>query len=215
MKAYGVGRISINPQTMNQKTLDRIGRAHSVEAIREVFHTARALGHDNINMDIILGLPEETPQDVAYTLSELQKLAPENITVHTMAIKKTSILHQNQADYVFSEGQKIEQMLKLTQKACEEMGLVPYYMYRQKNMLGNFENVGYAKPGYECVYNVEIMEEKESILAAGAGAITKIVHQKGERIERVPNVKNLEDYITRIDEMIARKEKAFRQYQMD
>jgi oxygen-independent coproporphyrinogen-3 oxidase len=88
-------------------------------------------------------------------------------------------------------------------------------MYRQKNMLGNFENVGYAKPGYECVYNVEIMEEKESILAAGAGAITKIVHQKGERIERVPNVKNLEDYITRIDEMIARKEKAFRQYQMD
>ena len=103
-------------------------------------------------------------------------------------------------------------MLELSQEACRSIGLRPYYMYRQKNMLGNFENVGYAKPGYECVYNVEIMEESESIIAAGAGAITKMVYQNGERIDRIANVKSLEDYITRIDEMIQRKREGFIKY---
>lgn len=205
MKKYGVGRISINPQTMNQKTLDAIGRHHTVEAINEVFHKARACGHTNINMDMILGLPGEEVEDVAYTLKELQKLNPENITVHTMAIKRASRLKEAQKDYELTEGKKIQKMLELCKVRTEEMGLKPYYMYRQKNMLGNFENVGYAKPGYECIYNIEIMEEKQSIIAAGAGAITKMVFDDGQRIERVPNVKSLEDYITRIDEMIERK----------
>lgn len=212
MKEMGVGRISINPQSMNQDTLDAIGRHHSVEDIKEVFEIARACGHDNINMDIILGLPGEDVSHVEHTLQELKKLNPENITVHTMAIKKASKLKEEQNDYQLAEGKKIEKMLELCKKVTKEMGLQPYYMYRQKNMLGNFENVGYAKSGYECIYNIEIMEEKESIIAAGAGAITKMVYQKGERIDRVPNVKSLEDYISRIDEMIQRKKEGFKKY---
>ena len=212
MKEKNVGRISINPQSMNQSTLDTIGRGHTVEDIKEIFHIARELGQDNINMDIILGLPGEQPEDVAYTLSELQKLAPDNITVHTMAIKKASKLKEKQEEYQLAEAKKIEEMLLLCEKAMSEMKLEPYYMYRQKNMLGNFENVGYASAGKECVYNIEIMEEKESIIAMGAGAITKMVYQNGERIDRVPNVKSLEDYISRIDEMIERKKEGFEKY---
>ena len=217
MKEHGVGRISINPQSMNQKTLDAIGRRHTVEEIKEVFHTARSLGHDNINMDLILGLPDENIEDVAYTLKELKALNPENITVHTMAIKRASRLREaldEHGDEIhLTEGNKIEAMLNLCAKEIEEMGLYPYYMYRQKNMLGNFENVGYAKPGTEGVYNIEIMEEKESIIALGAGAITKMVYAGGERIDRIPNVKSLKDYIERIDEMIERKREGFIKYQ--
>lgn len=217
MKAHGVGRISINPQSMNQKTLDAIGRKHTVEEIKEVFATARALGHDNINMDLILGLPGEEVEDVAYTLRELKKLDPENITVHTMAIKRASklreALREDEESIHLTEGDKIEKMLGICEKEITEMGLMPYYMYRQKNMLGNFENVGYAKPGTEGIYNIEIMEEAESIIALGAGAITKIVYQNGERIDRIPNVKSLKDYIERIDEMIERKRQGFMNYQ--
>ncbi len=209
MKRMGVGRISINPQTMNQKTLDTIGRRHSVESIKEVFQIAREVGHTNINMDIILGLPGETVEDVVYTLEELKKLTPENITVHTMAIKKASRLCETKEKYQLAEVEKIYEMLACCKRETEEMGMAPYYMYRQKNMLGNFENVGYTKPGYECIYNIEIMEEKQSIIAAGAGAATKMVYEQGQHIERIPNVKSLEDYINRIDEMIARKKEGF------
>ena len=217
MKQHGVGRISINPQSMNQKTLDAIGRKHTVEEIKEVFKTARALGHNNINMDMILGLPGEEVEDVAYTLQELKKLSPENITVHTMAIKRASrlreALREDEEAVHLTEGDKIEKMLELCEKEITGMGLMPYYMYRQKNMLGNFENVGYAKPGTEGVYNIEIMEEAESIIALGAGAITKMVYQNGQRIDRIPNVKSLKDYIERIDEMIERKREGFMKYQ--
>lgn len=217
MKEHGVGRISINPQSMNQKTLDAIGRRHGVEDIKEVFKVAREMGHDNINMDIILGLPEETVEEVAHTLAELKKLGPENITVHTMAIKRASKLKEaltsGEEEIHLTEGKKIQEMLDLCEKKMTEMGLYPYYMYRQKNMLGNFENVGYAKPGTEGIYNIEIMEEAQSIIALGAGAITKIVYQNGERIDRIPNVKSLKDYIERIDEMIERKKEGFVKYQ--
>ena len=217
MKAHGVGRISINPQSMNQKTLDAIGRRHSIEEIKEVFYTARALGHDNINMDMILGLPGEEVEDVAHTLEELKKLGPENITVHTMAIKRASklreALEEEDAAIHLAEGEKIERMLALCEEEMAKMGLKPYYMYRQKNMLGNFENVGYAKPGTEGIYNIEIMEEAQSIIALGAGAITKMVYENGERIDRIPNVKSLKDYIERIDEMIERKREGFIKYQ--
>jgi len=213
MKAMGVNRISINPQSMNQKTLDAVGRKHTVEDIKKVYNEARKLGHDNINMDIILGLPGETPEDVAYTMQELTKLGPDNITVHTMAIKRASILKEHPEEYILTEGNNIEKMLELCEKSTKDAGLIPYYMYRQKNMLGNFENVGYAKPDKECVYNIEIMEEQQTIIAMGAGAITKIVHQNGERIDRVPNVKSLEDYISRINEMIERKKEGFIKFQ--
>ncbi|WP_054742831.1 coproporphyrinogen dehydrogenase HemZ [Cellulosilyticum ruminicola] len=168
MKEQGVSRISINPQSMRQKTLDVIGRAHSAEDIKRVFNEARELGHTEINMDMILGLPGETVEDVAYTLEELGKLGPENITVHTMAIKRASRLREelreSEGNVILTQGEVIQQMLNLCEEKMVQLGLEPYYMYRQKNMLGNFENVGYAKPGTECVYNIEIMEEKQSIM---------------------------------------------------
>ena len=205
MKVYGVNRISINPQTMNDETLKRIGRKHDVADIIRVYEEARAVGHENINMDLILGLPEETPKDVKHTMQLIQKLKPDNVTVHTLAVKRASRLKQEFDMHTLSTAEMLEEMLHITAEYAKKMGLEPYYMYRQKNMVGNFENVGYCKPGKEGVYNIQIMEEKQTILAAGAGASTKTVDQKTNRIERVFNVKSIEDYIGRIDEMIERK----------
>lgn len=205
MKQYGVNRISINPQTMNEETLRRVGRKHSVEDIRRVFREAREEGHGNINMDLILGLPGETPADVAHTLREMEALAPDNLTVHTLAVKRASRLREELEQYDMTAAEELEEMLALAAESAERMGMEPYYMYRQKNMVGNFENVGYCRPGMEGVYNVQIMEEKQTILAAGAGASTKTVDPSTDRIERVFNVKSVDDYIGRIDEMIERK----------
>lgn len=210
LKQYGVGRISINPQTMNQKTLDLIGRKHTVEDIISVYHTARKLGHKNINMDLILGLPEETPEDVEYTMREIKKLNPENVTVHTLAVKRASRLKETLDGYNFIAKEDMEKMLSIADSYARSMGMYPYYMYRQKNMVGNFENVGYCKPNTEGIYNVQIMEEKQTILSAGAGSTTKLVYPDG-RIERIFNVKSLEDYISRIDEMLDRKRKGLPQ----
>ena len=205
MKVYGVNRISINPQTMNEETLKRIGRRHTVEDIRRVFWEAREVGHDNINMDLILGLPEETSEDVRQTMEEIMALEPDNVTVHTLAVKRASRLKEQFDLYTMTTAEVLEEMLEIAADYAERMGLEPYYMYRQKNMVGNFENVGYCKPGKEGVYNIQIMEEKQTILAAGAGASTKTVDPATDRIERVFNVKSIEDYIGRIDEMIERK----------
>jgi oxygen-independent coproporphyrinogen-3 oxidase len=204
MKKYNVGRLSINPQTMNQKTLDIIGRQHTVEDIKNIFGIARAIGHNNINMDIILGLPGETPMDVENTMSEIAKLNPENVTVHTLAVKRASRLKETIEGYEFIDTDSMEKMLDITSYYAKNMGLYPYYMYRQRNMVGNFENIGYCKPETECIYNIQIMEEKQTILSAGAGSTTKIVYEQG-KIDRIFNVKSLEDYINRIDEMIDRK----------
>jgi oxygen-independent coproporphyrinogen-3 oxidase len=212
MKDKGVGRISINPQSMRQKTLEAIGRSHSADQIKEVFSLARQMGHQNINMDIILGLPGETLEDVVYTLDELSKLSPESVTVHTMAIKRAADLKKKQEDADLAKADQISQMLELCENKLQEMGLNPYYMYRQKDMIGNFENVGYAKSGYACIYNVEIMAEAESIIALGAGGVTKMVYQNGERIDRIPNVKSFKDYIERMDEMLQRKKDGFKKY---
>ena len=205
MKEYGVNRISINPQTMNDATLQRIGRQHSVADIRRVFWEAREVGHENINMDLILGLPEETPADVQHTMEGIMALAPDNVTVHTLAVKRASRLKEQFDLYTMTTAESLEKMLDIAASYADKMGLLPYYMYRQKNMVGNFENVGYCKPGKEGIYNIQIMEEKQTILAAGAGASTKTVDFKTDRIERVFNVKSIEDYIGRIDEMIERK----------
>lgn len=208
MKEYGVNRISINPQTMNQKTLDLIGRKHSVEEIKEIYWQAREMGYDNINMDLILGLPEETVKDVEYTMEQMQKLKPDNLTVHTLAVKRASRLKENFDLYTLTKAEELEKMLVVAGEYAKQMSMKPYYMYRQKNMVGNFENVGYCTAGKECIYNVQIMEEKQNILAAGAGASTKMVYQPENRIERVFNVKSVDDYILRIDEMIERKREA-------
>ncbi len=205
MKEHKVGRISINPQTMNQKTLDDVGRSHSVEDIVRIFHMAREEGHGNINMDLIIGLPGEGPADVSNTMAELGKLKPDSITVHTMAIKRASRLKEEIEDYDLSQVEDIQEMLDITASGAKKMGMEPYYMYRQKDILGNFENVGYALLGKESIYNIQMIAEQETIIAMGAGAVTKVVSDDGKNIKRIPNVKNLEQYIGRIGEMIERK----------
>jgi oxygen-independent coproporphyrinogen-3 oxidase len=171
------------------------------------YRLSRAAGFDNINIDLILGLPGETADDVRYTMDEISKLDPVGVTVHTLAIKRASELKKTLTDNDVALAEEMERMLEISSAACREMGLLPYYMYRQKNSSGNFENVGYAKPGYECVYNVQIMGERQTILAAGAGAVSKIVSLAENRLERVFNVKNVDEYIQRIDEMLERKQK--------
>ncbi|KKY01572.1 coproporphyrinogen III oxidase [Paraclostridium benzoelyticum] len=207
MKKHNVTRISINPQTMNNETLVKIGRDHNVDDIVRCFNMARELGFNNINMDIILGLVDENVEMVRNTLERIKELSPESLTVHTLAIKRASTLKENLDKYELTRYEEMISMINLSMEYAKSMGLNPYYMYRQKHMLGNLENIGYAKEGFECIYNIQIMEEKQSNLAVGAGAISKYVYVDEDRIERTDNVKNVEIYIDRVDEMIERKEK--------
>lgn len=214
LRNHDISRISINPQTMKQETLDLIGRHHTVQQTIDSFYLARELGFDNINMDLIVGLPGESLSDVADTMEVIRKLAPDNLTVHSLAIKRAARLNIQRERYQDFEIVNTADHIALTSKVAEEMGLFPYYLYRQKNMAGNFENVGYAAPGKAGVYNVLIMEEKQSIVACGAGASTKRVWVQPNpdgthRIERAENVKDVAQYITRIDEMIERKSRLF------
>ncbi|MDO5381742.1 MAG: coproporphyrinogen dehydrogenase HemZ [Eubacteriales bacterium] len=216
LKEHNVGRISINPQTMNQKTLDLIGRKHTVQHIKEVFSMARDEGFNNINMDIILGLPGEGVDEVRHTLDEITAMKPESLTVHSLAIKRAAALNIWRDQYVNLTIDNTEEIVRMTEETSKNLNMQPYYMYRQKNMAGNFENVGYAIKGLECIYNILIMEEKQTIIACGAGASSKIVfHGESDkdhsvRIERIENVKDVKSYVERIDEMIQRKEEFFR-----
>lgn len=207
IKKHRVDRISVNPQTMKEETLKIIGRHHTVQQTKDAYLLAREAGFDNINMDLIVGLPGETKEDVAHTLKELKALAPDSITVHSLAIKRAARLNLFKDTYEEMGLENSAEIMDMTYAFCKEQGLLPYYLYRQKNMAGNFENVGYAKADKAGIYNILIMEEKQSIVAAGAGASTKMVYPDG-RIERVENVKDVGQYIERIDEMIQRK-KAF------
>jgi oxygen-independent coproporphyrinogen-3 oxidase len=205
IKNSSVTRISINPQTMNADTLERIGRKHSPEDIERAYYMARSMGFDNINMDLICGLPGEDADMFAATLEKIRALAPDSLTVHTMAIKRASRLTEEMESYNLAiEYQQVSQMVNMARKFAEEIELFPYYLYRQKNILGNLENIGYSRKNKECLYNIQIMEERQSILACGAGAASKFVYP-GNRIERAFNVKSVEEYIGRIDEMIERK----------
>lgn len=207
MKNSGVDRISINPQTFKDETLSIVGRNHSSNDIITCFNVARELGFDNINMDIILGLPKETPEDVEETLKKIVELDPESVTIHTLALKRASDLKMNMDEYKreLTGYESMIKMLDLSSKYMKNNGYNPYYMYRQKHMLGNLENVGYAKDGYECLYNMQIMEEKQSNYAIGAGAVSKFVYLDENRIERVDDVKNVEIYIQRVEDMIDKK----------
>ena len=204
LKEHRVTRISINPQTMNQKTLDLIGRKHTPEQIKEAYHMAREAGFDNINMDLIVGLPGEGIEDVRHTMEELRLLDPDSITVHSLAVKRAARLKLFRDTYEEMGFQNSQEIMDLTYRYCVKQGAYPYYLYRQKNMAGNFENVGYAKVDKAGIYNILIMEEKQTILAAGAGASSKFVFA-ADHIERVENVKDVAQYIGRIDEMIERK----------
>ena len=203
LRKHGISRISINPQTMNQSTLDIIGRRHTVEQTVEAFHLARELGFDNINMDLIVGLPGEEYEQVEHTMKEVTALDPDSITVHSLAVKRAARLNMFKDQYKEMTFTNNQQIMEMTARYAYQAGHSPYYLYRQKNMAGNFENVGYAKPDSAGIYNILIMEEKQSILALGAGATSKKV--SGELIERTENVKDIKNYVERIDEMIERK----------
>jgi oxygen-independent coproporphyrinogen-3 oxidase len=208
LKECGVERISVNPQTMLDRTLKLIGRQHSAQQTIDAFTLAREAGFDNINMDIILGLPGETPADVQYTIDVIGSLKPDDLTVHSLAIKRASRLHKWIEKNGFTSINNTDESMQIAAKGAADMGMKPYYLYRQKNMSGNFENVGYAREGKAGIYNILIMEEKQSILALGAGSISKCVFPGG-RIERCDDAKEVEIYMSNIDEMIERKRKLF------
>lgn len=205
LREFPVNRISINPQTMHQKTLDLIGRGHTVEQVRDAFALARKLSFDNINMDLIIGLPGEGKDEVKETLREIESLHPDSITVHSLSLKRATRLHLFKDQYEEISFENSQEIMEMAEKSAGSLDMYPYYLYRQKNIAGNFENVGYAKVDKAGIYNILIMEEKQSILAVGAGASTKLVFDHGRRIERVENVKDVTHYISRIDEMIERK----------
>lgn len=216
LRNYGVERISVNPQTMQQRTLDLIGRRHSADDTKRAFWMAREAGFTNINMDLIIGLPQETAVEFADTLKQIKELNPDSITVHSLVIKRASALRgllEGRGDFLTEEKfrrEQMEQMLVMAGEFAKKEGYFPYYMYRQKNSAGHFgssgqENIGYAREGKECLYNILIMEEMQTIVAVGAGASTKRYHSDKKIVSRIENVKSITDYISRIDEMIERK----------
>ena len=208
MKKYEVSRISINPQTMNDETLKLIGRNHSVEDVKEKFNMARELGFKDINMDMIIGLPGEGYKEALNTAREIKKLKPDSLTVHGLSLKRGSRLYEN---FILKKGlgiknqDEITKMYNESKELSKELNLKPYYMYRQKNMVGNMENIGYAKGGKECIYNMQMIEDTQTIIALGADAVSKVVFKDENRIERFPNVKDVREYVNRIDEMIEGK----------
>ena len=227
LKAHSVGRISINPQTFRQETLDLIGRKHSIESVMERFYEARDLGFDNINMDLILGLPSERLSDVEESLLKIRELAPENLTVHSLAVKRAAKLKTEENKYrgAYQAGasseefplerdfslsyipswrkresrSEMEWMMLSAMQTAEELSLYPYYLYRQKNMAGNLENIGFSKEGKECLYNIFMMEEKHTVFGVGAGSSSKILFGNG-RLERVDNGKDFRSYMEHFTE---------------
>lgn len=208
LKHHGVSRISVNPQTMNQKTLDIIGRRHTVEQVEEAFRLARKVGFDNINMDIILGLPGEGEAEVKETIERIMLMSPDSLTVHSLAIKRASALSEWITKNGYETMINTQETMEIAAKAASSMDMKPYYLYRQKNMAGNFENTGYAKEGCYGIYNILIMEELEPIVALGPGSVSKVITSDGKLV-RSDNVKDVALYIETIDEMIKRKEELF------
>lgn len=202
LKQHGVTRISINPQTFNDSVLAAIGRKHTSQQTIDAFMLARELGFDNINMDLIAGLTTDTPGSFERTIDTVRGLDPESVTVHTLAVKRSARL--NAADAV-REHDYTSRMLAYAAEKLTDGGWEPYYLYRQSKMLSNLENIGWAKKGYFSPYNVYIMEETHSILACGAGAVTKLRDVDSDRLERIFNFKFPYEYISRFDELLERK----------
>lgn len=203
MKRAGVGRISINPQTFNDDVLKAIGRRHTVEDVNNIYALARKKGFDNINMDLIAGLTSDTYESFCNSVDTAISLNPENITLHTLALKRSSTIVTGGVDV--ESGETANKMLQYAQNRFYSAGYIPYYMYRQSRSLGNLENVGWCKTGYECLYNVFMMEECHTVLAVGAGAVTKLKEPFGRNIERIFNFKYPYEYISRFDTIRERK----------
>lgn len=205
IKRGGATRISINPQTMQDYVLQNIGRHHTSSQTVEAFNLARSLGFDNINMDLIAGLPEDTFEGFCDTLSKVLELNPESVTVHSLSMKRASTLTVGGRTPEVETGVLAAKMVNFARETLTENKIAPYYMYRQSKTVGNLENVGYAKKGYECLYNVYIMDETHTILACGASAVTKLREPFGNYIERIFNFKYPYEYISRFEEQIERK----------
>lgn len=205
-RAGGVNRISINPQTFNDDVLRRIGRKHTAEQTVAAYELARGFDFADINMDIIAGLPGDTIESFANTMDTAIALGPSNITVHTLALKRSSTLVERRED-VRAGALLTDQMLELAQSKLYQAGYEPYYMYRQSRSLGNLENVGWSRPGRECAYNIYMMEESHTVLAAGAGSVTKLKAPDSDHLERIFNYKYPYEYIHSFDEMIRRKDR--------
>ena len=206
IKAAGADRISVNPQTLNNEVLKIIGRNHTAEDTINAFLTAREEGFDNINMDLIAGLPGDTPESYHNTLDRIMALDPESITVHTLTIKRSASLYEkNQSEFAKAPA---AEMLDESIKRLPENGYLPYYLYRQKNTVENLENIGFAKKGRESLYNIFIMDETQTILGAGCAASTKIVQPDG-KITRIHNYKFPYEYINRFDELMKKKQKIY------
>ena len=201
----GADRISINPQTMTDAILEAVGRRHTVQDVYDVFQAARRVGYENINMDLIAGLPGDSPENFERSLKDVIALDPESVTVHTLAYKRSSSLIPTKE--LFARGQETSQMVDTANELLASAGYAPYYMYRQTRSVGNLENVGWAKPGCESAYNVFMMEECQDIFACGAGAVTKMLVPGTTDIIRVFNYKYPYEYVDRFDQLIANKSK--------
>ena len=205
IKHLGAGRISINPQTMNDSVLEKIGRRHTAADTVKAFETARKCGFCNINTDLIAGLPGDTPESFFDTVRSILSLDPESITVHSLSMKRSSRLTVTGSFPEVKAGENAGKMVSFARNTLEKHGFLPYYMYRQSKTVGNLENVGYAKPGTECLYNVYTMDETHTILACGASAVSKLRQPHGSYIERIFNFKYPYEYISRFNEIIERK----------
>lgn len=200
----GIDRISINPQTMSDDVLAKVGRHHSARQVYDAFSAARLIGFNNINMDLIAGLPSDTLSGFEDSVKKLVDLSPESITVHTLAYKRSADL--NFDDGLFAHGKETALMVDKASEILYDNGYIPYYMYRQTKSVGNLENVGWCKPGFESLYNIYMMEECHTILACGAGAVTKLKDPYGSELERIFNFKYPYEYNDRFEELLARKE---------
>ncbi len=207
LKLHNTDRISINPQTFNQKTLDAIGRKHTVEQAVEAYRLSRSYGFKCINTDFIAGLPGETPDDFRNSLDTAVMLAPENITVHTLSLKRSSNMNTQGAEV--DRGAAAGEMLDYACELLTASGYDPYYMYRQSKCAGNLENVGWSRGETAGRYNVCMMEERQTVFAAGAGAVTKLCAQNGRKVERIFNYKYPFEYISGFDEIAARKNRIY------
>ena len=205
IKKHGATRISINPQTMNNDVLIAIGRKHTAEETVKAFGLARSCGFDNINMDLIAGLPTDTADSFKNTVNKVLELNPESVTVHSLSFKRSSELNKKELFPEAEIGKVASFMVDFAHDKLSENGVLSYYMYRQSKTVGNLENVGYAKKGFECLYNVYIMDETHTILACGASAVTKLREPEGDYIERIFNFKYPYEYIDRFSELISRK----------
>jgi oxygen-independent coproporphyrinogen III oxidase len=212
-KRWKVDRISINPQSFEENTLKLIGRHHTVKETLEKYQLAREMGLHNINMDLIIGLPGEGVEEFRQNLAVIQKLRPESLTVHTLSFKRGSIMTRNKEKYKVAEWREVAEMVRLAREWTREQGYVPYYLYRQKNILGNQENVGYAFPGEESLYNIIIMEERQTIIGLGCGAVSKIISPGTGKIQRWPNPKEpqayIDTYLRHIREKLAALDEAY------